>query len=232
MKFFLLGGGSGSRFQPWTLIINKCLIPVAGKPAARWNIEDIRTQDPLSELVVCINKKDEEAFRYELRDVQNVAFSVSEEPLGTVGELLIAKKLIVGTTILKYLDDLTEIDYKKLIEFHHKKNAIATIAVTSQFQLPVGVVAVGFGGPQNGLVVSFEEKPTLDKIIWIGVAALEPEAVAYFKFGEDIARDTIPRMINAGERVAAFVNDKPWYDVGNVDAWKKVDEIFRKTRRG
>jgi NDP-sugar pyrophosphorylase family protein len=177
--------------------------------------------------VCCINKKDESAFRYELRDL-NVKFSVSEEPLGTVGELLVAKREIDDTFCLRYGDDLTEIDYKSLIDFHKKKQATATIAVTPQFRLPVGVVDID----NEGKIVKFSEKPILGKYIWTAIAVLEPRAVAYFKLGEDIATHALPKMIEAGEPVYAFINDKPWFDVGNIEGWRLSDAYYRQKYGG
>jgi len=223
LKFFLLGGGSGSRFQPWTLILNKCLIPVAGKPAARWIVEDIMCQG-FSEIVLCINRKDEASFRYEFRDLGGIEFSVSEEPMGTVGEILLAKKMIDGTFALRYLDDLTEINYKALLDFHLKKQATATIAVTTKFRLPVGVINLD----ADGRIKEFVEKPLLQKYIWTAIAVLEPRAVAFFKLGEDIANHALPKMIQAGEPVYGYVNDEEWYDVGNVEQWRQADEHFRR----
>lgn len=203
--------------------MNKCLFPVAGKPAIRWVIDDIMRQG-FNDIVCCINRKDEEAFRYEFRDLQNIKFSVSEEPLGTVGELLVAKRLIDDTFCLRYADDLTEIDYKALIDFHRQKQATITIAVTSQFRLPVGVVDLD----NNGKIFRFYEKPLLNKYVWAAIAVLEPRTVAYFKLGEDLAEHTLPKMIESGEPVYAFINDKPWFDVGNLEHWKLSNGYFRK----
>jgi len=225
MRFFLLGGGRGTRFQPLTLVMNKCLIPVAGKPAARWIVEDIMAQG-FNDLVMCINRKDEQAFKYEFRDLTNIKYSISEEPLGTVGELLVAKNLIDDTFALRYLDDLTEINYKKLIDFHKKKHAVVTIAVTRKMRLPVGVVNLD----DEGKITSFSEKPLLDKYVWTAIALLEPKAVAYFKFGEDIAAHALPKMLEVGEPVYAYINDEPWFDVGNIEHWKNADAYFRKNR--
>lgn len=223
VRFFVLAGGSGTRFRPWTLIIPKCLIGVGGKPAVRWIIEDIMAQG-FDDIVVCINKKDETYFRYELRDLSNLKFSVSEEPMGTSGEVLVARRFIGGPFVLRYGDDLTELDYRALINFHKEKKAIVTIAVTTKFRLPVGVMELD----EDRRVLKFKEKPYLDKFVWAAVAVLDPKAIAYFKNGEDIATHALPKMIEAGEPVYAFVIHSPWFDVGSVEGWTASDQYFRK----
>jgi len=225
VRFFVLAGGLGTRFHPWTLIVPKCLIGVAGKPAVRWIIEDIMAQG-FNDIVVCINKKDEKYFQYELRDLPNLKFNVSEEPMGTSGEVLVARRLIEDSFVLRYGDDLTELDYKALINFHKEKKAIATIAVTTKFRLPVGVMELD----EDSRVLKFDEKPYLDKFVWAAVAVLDPKAIAYFRLGEDIATQALPKMIEAGEPVYAFVIDSPWFDVGSVDGWAASDQYFREKK--
>lgn len=221
IRVFILAGGRGTRIFPFSALFPKCLLPVAGRPCVRWIIEDAIGQG-FTDIVLCINKKDEPNFRYELRDL-NVKYSVSEEPLGTVGELLCARNLIDDTFILRYGDDLTEIDYRSLVNFHREKGATATIAVTTQFRLPVGVVELA----DDGRVQKFVEKPTLGKPSWAAIAVLEPKAVAYFKLGEDIAGHALPKMLEANEPVYAFLIDSPWYDVGNIEQWRLADKNFR-----
>jgi len=198
---------------------------MAGKPCVRWIIEDAIKQG-FKDIVLCINKKDEPSFRYELRDL-DVEFSVSEEPLGTVGEVLCARNLINDTFILRYGDDLTEIDYKSLVNLHKECGGTVTIAVTMGFRLPIGVIDLD----DQGKVLRFMEKPLLGKPIWTAIAVLEPKAVAYFKLGEDIATDALPKMLDAGEPVYAYVINKPWFDVGNIEHWRLANEHYKRRLR-
>ncbi len=208
---------------PLSSVIPKCLIPVAGKPCLRWIVEDA-LQQGFNNIVLCINKKDQSNFRYEFRDL-DVTFSVNCETTGTVNELLCAKRngLIVDTFILRYGDDLTEISLKNLVNFHKKKEAIATLPFTMELKLPVGILRLN----DEGAVEEFIEKPSLEKPSWIGVAVFDPKVMDYFKPGEDIASHGIPRLLEAKERVFSYETKKHWYDVGNLEHWRKADEYFR-----
>lgn len=180
-----------------------------------------------SDIVLCVNRPSDAEFRHEFRDLPNVRFSVSDEPLGTVGELLCARNLIDSTFALQYGDDLTEIDYNALVEFHRSKGATVTIATTTMYRLPVGIIEAD----GDGRVVSFSEKPYLGKLSWTAVAILEPEAVSYFKIGEDIASHTLPRMLADGKPVFAFKVDSPWFDVGDISAWTRANQHYREKDR-
>src|ERR1700690_1052023 len=98
-RLLILAGGKGERLFPFSSVIPKCLIPVAGKPCVRWIVEDA-LQQGFDDIVLCINKKDEANFKHEFRDL-DVIFSVNCEATGTVDELLGAKgnRLIANTFI-------------------------------------------------------------------------------------------------------------------------------------
>ncbi len=222
IRFIVLAGGKGERLFPFSSVIPKCLIPVAGKPCVRWIVEDA-IQQGFDDIVLCINKKDEPNFKHEFRDL-DVTFSVNCETTGTVDELLCAtgNGLVVNTFILRYGDDLTEISLKNMVSFHKEKNALATLPFTMGLKLPVGILKIG----NDGAVEEFIEKPPLEKPSWIGVAVFDPKVLNYLKPGEDIAAHVIPRLLNAKEKVYSFETPNHWYDVGNLEHWRKADEYF------
>jgi len=221
MKFFILAGGRGTRMAPYSDVIPKCLIPVAGVPCVRRIIEDIIDQG-FNDIILCINKEYEPNFRHEFRDI-DIEFSVSEEPLGTVGEILCARKLIDDTFVLRYGDDLTEIDYKALIDFHKKEDATATLALTTSVPLSVGIAEL-----DGSRITKMREKPPLGLPSWAAIAVLEPKAISYFKLGEDIAGDALPKMIKNDETVCGFMIDSIWLDVGIVEHWRTANIHYNK----
>ena len=227
IRVFVLAGGKGERLFPFSSVIPKCLIPVAGKPCARWIVEDA-IQQGFNDIVLCINKKDESNFKHEFRDL-DIKFSVNCEPTGTVDELLCAQGqgLITDTFILRYGDDLTELSFNDMVSFHKAKKAVATLPFTMGLKLPVGILKIS----KNGAVQGFIEKPKLEKPSWIGVAVFEPEVMKYFEPGEDIASNVIPRLLSAKERVYSFATQNHWYDVGNLEHWRRADEYFSEKIR-
>lgn len=227
---FILAGGKGTRFFPFTSIIPKCLIPIASKPCVSWIVEDAIEQG-YDDIVLCINKKDQLNFRHEFRDLK-IKYSVTDEPLGTCAEIINAKRqgLIKDTFIIRYGDDLTEVVYADLVEYHQKMGAIATFAVTSEYELPIGVfqVIVPVGTYE---AVGFEEKPKLGQLIWTGCGVLEPEVLQYFHINLDIAKYVIPRLIEDRRwKVYTYNTKSHWYDVGNLENYTKADEYFRRNK--
>ena len=214
MRCFVLAGGAGSRLQPYTDILPKCLLPVHSKPCVRWIIEHLLEQG-FNDIVICINKAYEELWKHEFRDLK-LRFSVTEKPCGTAGEILAAAPYINGAFVLVYGDDLSFMNYKKLVKFHQsRKDAIGTLALTKKVPLEVGVVTL-----DGNLVRELKEKPYLNVNAWTGVACLEPEILNYLSVGADFARDVFPTVIKHGYKLYAYSEDVEWLDIGSITHYR------------
>lgn len=80
MRCLLLAGGLGSRLYPFSELIPKCLLPIAGIPCA-YRIAKRMIDRGFTDVVICINAWMVEQFTFAFRDLP-VQFSVSAEPLG------------------------------------------------------------------------------------------------------------------------------------------------------
>lgn len=226
MKLVILAGGEGTRLFPFTSVLHKCMFPIAGKPCIRRIIDDAIKKE-FREIVLCINKQWESTFKHELRDL-NIYFSISDKPLGTVGELLNARDKIGNERfLLRYGDDLTDIDYQSVINFHLKNKASATLVATTLYRLPIGIIECD----QSNRILRFIEKPNLNKLFWAATAVLEPDVFEHMSIGGDMGRNVFPAMINAGKRLYVFINDREWFDVGNIEHWKRANKYFCESER-
>jgi len=138
------------------------------------------------------------------------------------------KKGVLGsrrTLVIYYADVLSTLDLSSMITFHRERKAVATLALSSNFTIRVGVAEVD----QEGRVSRFVEKPRLDRLVGIGVLAIESSAlgelVDSWREGEqmDLMGDIVPRMIDRGERVFGYRTDDYWYDVGSTERYEKLD---------
>jgi len=223
-KLVILAGGEGSRFFPFTSIIPKCLVPVAGKPCVRRIIEDAISQG-FKDIVLCINEKDRAHYAHEFRDL-DIQFSVTEVPMDTAGEVLQAQHYLDGAPfIVRYGDDLTEVSYQALVDFHNICDSDVTLVATNQMPLPVGIIEVA---PEATLKVTrFIEKPALNRLAWAGIAVFNHNMLAHFHV--DIARNTLPAILSdPHSEVYVFRTTSEWYDVGNIEHWRKVDQYFKE----
>jgi len=124
-------------------------------------------------------------------------------------------------------DHIYKMDYNKMLSYHKKTNADATIAV---LDVPLEE-ASRFGimiTDENDNIIDFEEKPknprsTLASMgIYIfnwqklraALIANENDTEASKDFGKNI----IPDMKNAGDKLVAYRFDGYWKDVGTIDS--------------
>ena len=124
-------------------------------------------------------------------------------------------------------DHIYKMDYAKMLDFHRKKQAAATIAV---LQVP-WAEAHRFGimnANVDGLIESFEEKPKEPKsnLASMGIYILDWKKLrAYMEADDadptssnDFGKNIIPAMLNAGETMVAYPFEGYWRDVGTIQS--------------
>jgi mannose-1-phosphate guanylyltransferase/phosphomannomutase len=131
MKLFINTGGEGERLYPLTKDIPKPLIPICGKPVLHHLIDWAKLHG-IREIVMMNGYKSEKIIEY-FGDGSNFEIEIthSNEPysLGSGGALKFAKKHIDGRFAYISGDVISEVDLKKMKEFHEKKNSEMTVLV-------------------------------------------------------------------------------------------------------
>ena len=226
MRTIILAGGEGTRMQPLTQFIPKCLLPLNGKPVSRHIIEQL-WQEGYEDIILCINQQFQQQFQHEFRDV-DIEFSITESPMGTAGEVYYALKKYPtnDSFMIIYADDLTTLNHKKMWEAHIHNNAVATIAVTKNVPLDVGIVKI-----EGARAIVFKEKPLIkdlgleDSYVWIGTAIFDSSLQSLFQPKKDIAQDILPSLIKDA-KVHAFISESLWLDIGTLSHYKRALGVF------
>jgi len=205
MKVVIFAGGIGSRITEESHLKPKPMIEIGGKPII-WHIMKIYEVHGFNDFVVCLGYKGyviKEYFmnyfmhnsdvtinlsnnKVEVHQTETESFKITLVDTGlntkTAGRLKRIKKYIGNETfMLTYGDGLTDLNLKKLLEFHKKHGKIAT--VTSVQPAPK------FGSldiQNDGKVSRFLEKPKGDGY-WIngGFFVLQPDVFKYLRKNAD-----------------------------------------------
>jgi len=205
MKVVIFAGGLGTRISEETDKQPKPMIEIGGKPII-WHIMKIYEVHGFNDFVVCLGYKGyviKEYFmnyfmhnsdvtinlsnnKVEVHQTETESFKITLVDTGlntkTAGRLKRIKKYIGNETfMLTYGDGLTDLNLKKLLEFHKKHGKIAT--VTSVQPAPK------FGSldiQNDGKVSRFLEKPKGDGY-WIngGFFVLQPDVFKYLRKNAD-----------------------------------------------
>jgi len=208
-KAMLLAAGTGTRLQPLTHDISKCMVPIGGRPILEHNIEALRNFG-VTDLIVNLHHLSESVSNYfgngEKWGVR-LSYSFEQELLGTAGAVKKNEEFFDGPFFVWYGDNLSTIRLDRLWALHHEKHATATIAL---FHRPdptnSGIVAID----NNNRITRFLEKPRTDQIFsnWVnaGILVLEKDVLERIPAGVviDFGRDVLPDLVNVGGPVYGY----------------------------
>lgn len=124
-------------------------------------------------------------------------------------------------------DHIYKMDYSKMIDYHKKNNADATIAV---IEVPWDE-ASRFGimnTKEDGQIYEFEEKPKNPKnnLASMGIYVFTWEKLRNYlisddheaKSEHDFGKNIIPQMLNDGQKMQAYPFEGYWKDVGTIQS--------------
>ncbi len=217
----VMAGGFGSRLWPLTEALPKPMLRVAGRPI----LERI-----VLHLVSFGIRRIFIAVRY-LADVIEghfgdgskfgcqIEYLREPEPRGTGGALALLPARPDHPILVMNGDLVTQADVGRMLDFHEREQAAATIAVRSHFQtIPFGCLEL------DGVRVrQMEEKPRIAKLVNAGIYVVSPGLLARIPSGQEYPiTDLFADMLSHGETVCGFEVEGDWIDVGQKEALRQA----------
>ena len=225
MRAVILAGGKGTRLRPYTTVIPKPLMPVGDRPILEIIIRQLKYYG-FSQVTMAVGYLAElvEAYfsdgnKYGIK----IDYSREDRPLGTIGSL----SLIDGldeTFLVMNGDVLTNLDYRKLLNFHKKNHTVATIATYNKaVKIDLGVLEMDEGFRLKQYI----EKPTLRYHVSMGIYVFEPEILGFIESNGYLDfPDLVLILMKAGKKVMAFPFDGYWLDIGRQEDYVRAQEEF------
>lgn len=214
MRAVVLAGGLGMRLRPYTTILPKPLVPVGERPILEHILRQLH-RSGVSEVDLCVGHLGELIQVYftqatTMPEGLELRWHWEDEPLGTAGALRTVQGLD-NTFIAMNGDVLTTLDYRHLVDFHREREAALTVSMhTKHVDINLGVIE-----SSDGLITGYREKPSMDYNVSMGIYAYEPRALEYLPTdGACQFPELVLRLLDSGERVAAYATDAEWYDIG------------------
>ena len=219
MKALVLAGGFGTRLRPLSCTRPKMLFPVANQPLLDWTLKNL-SKGGVDTVVLAVNYMAEALVRYfgPTKFDLGIIYSREERPLGTGGPIKKAADLLQdGDSFLMLNGDIiSDIDYRRLVEFHRQRGGLATIAL---FQVadPSRYGAVELDG--KGRILRFVEKPepgeAPSNLINAGIYVLDPRVIDYIPEGRSVSieQEVFPFLAKEGV-LYGFEARGLWVDVG------------------
>jgi NDP-mannose synthase len=225
MRAVILAGGLGMRLRPYTAILPKPLVPIGDRPILEHILRRLAACGVL-EVDLCVGHLGELIQVYfsqatRLPSELQLRWHWEDEPLGTAGALKVVPDLD-ETFIAMNGDVLTTLDYRYVVAHHRAAEATLTVAMhAKRVDIDLGVIESA-----DGLITGYREKPTLHYDVSMGIYVYEPRALDFLPAGAYQFPDLVQRLLDAGERVAAFRTDAEWYDIGTFDEYERATHEF------
>jgi glucose-1-phosphate cytidylyltransferase len=245
MKLVILAGGRGTRISEETLIKPKPLVEIGGLPII-WHIMKIYSSYGFNEFIICCGYKGymiKEYFsNYALHtsdttiDLKNEKIKVHKkttenwkitlidtgEETMTGGRILRIKDYVGENFCLTYGDGLSNINIKKLINYHHTKKKLATLTVVRP-SARFGTVKLD----KDMMVSNFLEKAEGESS-WVngGFFVLNKKIFKYLKNDQTIWEREPMESLAKDNQLSAFKHEGFWQPMDTIREKELLDEMW------
>jgi len=250
MKVVVLCGGVGTRLREETEFRPKPMVEVGGRPIL-WHVMKLYAHHGFREFVLCLGYRgnvikeyflnyeamsndfsiclgEKSQIRYHGQHTEQ-GFTVTLADTGlesmTGGRIQRIRKYIDGDTfLLTYGDGVSDVNIRRLVEFHRNHGKIATVTTVppvSRF----GMVALA---TDHDRVQSFNEKPKTDGWVSAGFFALNRGVFDYLGSDDCIfEREPLERLAAAGE-LMAYRHDGFFYAMDTFREYQHLNEMWSR----
>ena len=226
----ILAGGQGSRLRPYTKVLPKPLIPVCDVPILEVLIHQLRSEG-LRRLILAVNYH-EGLVRSYFGDGSDlgveIQYSAENRPLGTIGPLRLVADEMPEHFLVMCGDLLCDMRFRSLLDAHTASGRILTVATCKRVvQINDGVIETA----DDGTVLSFQEKPTINVWISMGIYAMSRSILKYIPedrpFGMD---ELILAMLGAEEPIDTYRHEGEWYGIGTPSELESANVALTERR--
>ena len=241
MKAMVLAAGLGTRLRPLTDKRPKALVEIGGRTLLEITLSRLRDFG-IREVIINVHHFAEMVVAY-LKAHQNFGMhiEISREDLllDTGGGLKRAGWFFLADGsqepfLLHNADIVSMVDFARLVEFHHDRAALATLAVqereTSRYLLFDEFQLCGRRAGPHGEAELVKPSSGWRALAFTGIHVISPPFLRMMN--EDGAFSIIGtylRLAGAGENILGFpADDYYWRDLGRAEQVREAEEDFRK----
>ena len=223
MKVVLLAGGFGTRLSEYTKTIPKPMVSIGGKPIII-HIMQLYAKYGFKDFYIALGYKGEMIRNFFNKRISDWNVNLIETGKNTMtgGRLKRLKKHIGKETfMMTYGDGLSNINLKKLLQFHKKNKKLVTLTAVRP---PARFGAIKLKG---NTVTYFKEKSKVDEG-WIngGFFVMEPKFLNFIKNdGTYLEREPLEK-ISTKKQLAAFKHRGFWQCMDTKRDKDKLNKIL------
>ena len=227
MKTVILAGGYGTRLTEETRIKPKPLVRIGNKPII-WHIMKIYSHYGINKFIICLGYKGN-LLEKELKKINenwDIRFVNTGLNTMTGGRLKRVKKYLKDDDIfcLSYGDGLSDVNIKKLINFHRTNNKIVTLTAV-RYKNPKGILKIN----KNSKVNAIKEKPI--EYINGGFFVLSNKIFRFLKNDQTIfEKDCLPKLAKQNE-LMSYKHHGFWACMDTLREKKELNKIWKSKEK-
>ena len=229
MKLVILAGGYGTRLAEETKVKPKPLVKIGNKPII-WHILKIYSYYGINDFIICLGYKGDllikELNQLTKKESWNVKYIKTGLRTMTGGRIKKIKKFIKNDQnfCLSYGDGLSDVNIKKLINFHLKNGKIATLTAV-KYKNPKGILIFG----NQSKIKKIKEKPL--EYINGGFFVLSNKIFKFLKNSSTIfEKDCLPKLAKKRELIA-FKHKGFWGCMDTLREKKELNNIYKSKQK-
>jgi mannose-1-phosphate guanylyltransferase len=239
MKALILAAGLGTRLRPLTDTVPKALVPISGKPLLAYHLDSLKKHG-VDEVIINTHYLADKISEFvDDYSKENCGINITTvfEPtlLGSAGTLLCNRDFFRNerSFFVVYGDNLTNINYSALLNYHEKNNGIVTISAYYEDD-PSSKGIIVFDEIQK--ILRFIEKPAKKDIISnyanAGVYAVNERIFNLLKDMRktplDFGHDVFPSLLSKNEPMYAYKMSEFLLDVGTAENYERAQKEIKK----
>ncbi len=227
MKVVILAGGYGTRLSEYTKLIPKPMVKIGGKPIIL-RIINLYKKYGFKEFYIALGYKGNVIRNFFKKKIKGVEINLIETGKNTMtgGRLKRLKKFLGNETFLMtYGDGVSDINLKKLVNFHKKNKSVMTLTAVRP---PARFGSIKIKGDY---IHYFKEKSSVDEG-WIngGFFVIEPKIFKYIKNDNTyLEREPFEKLAKR-KSIKAFKHMGFWQCMDTKRDKVLLDKIIKKKK--
>jgi NDP-sugar pyrophosphorylase family protein len=223
-RAIILAGGRGTRLAPFTSVLPKPLMPIGSQAVLEIVVDQLEAAG-ICHVTLCVGYLAhliEAVFDRRSTERLTIDYVREEYPLGTAAPLRGVSSLN-GSTIVMNGDIITDIDYRRLMAQHTASGAVMTVAALGrEARIDYGVIETEAQG-EFEVIVGWDEKPTIQATVSMGIYVIEPEVLSYLPTEDafDIP-ELILALVSDQRHVGVYRHTGKWFDIGREEDFRQA----------
>lgn len=228
MRAIIMAGGKGVRLRPYTTLIPKPLVPLGGQVSILEVVLMQLANAGFTHVTLAVNHLAHLIMAYfgdGARWGIKIDYSLENEPLSTIGPLTLIDDLPENFLVMNG-DILCDLDFKDFYDQHVMQSSDVSVSTFQrEAKIDFGVLRYD----ENMKLYEFEEKPTYEVDVSMGIYCLSKNSIAKLPRGKPYGFDNL--MLdgienNANIRISPF--NGYWLDIGRPDDYEYADQNFEE----